>query len=317
MDTKNTSIYFRNEEDIIMKLYEYWILQYHQNRYMKYLSTEQVNDRLRYLVENLTTLETNGKIGIRNIRISPWTELMIKFTHTVEEINIRNELPKEQLLFNSAVPKPMLEASDRLKEINHLATIKKPHLIKFSKKEYLKNNSFKVSLASSFLDSSLNVAQRDDEMKATFHVNPDNITIKDKHGNIIKPIGNVDFSYETQRDYYVFCTSGEFDIRLFSDFNADSCLFIYNSQKFADELIAELRNHIEIEDFAYKMVEYIDPIQNRLRNSKPIIEFHKHIKYLYQHEYRHVIITKNGSPMPKHIYLTLNSIQNYSELICL
>ena len=300
-----------------MKRYEYWILQYHQNRYMKYFSTEQINDRLRYLVENLTTLETNGKIGIRDIRISPWTELMIKFTHTVEEMKIRNERPKELLLFNSAVPKPMLEASNRLKEINHLATIKKPHLIKFSKKKYLKNNSFKVSLASSYLDPSLNVAQMDDEMKAIFHISSDNITIKDKHGNIIKPIGNVDFSYETLRDYYVFCTSGKFDIRLFSDFDTDSCLFIYNSQKFADELIAELGNHIEIEDFAYKMVEYIDPIQNRLRDLTPIIEFHKHIKYLYQYEYRHVIITKNGSPTPKHIYLTLNSIQNYSELICL
>ena len=134
MDTKNTSIYFRNKEDIIMKLYENWILQYHQNRYMKYLSTEQINDRLRYLVENLSTLETNGKIGIRDIRVSPWTELMIKFTHTMEEMKIRNELPKEQFLFKSAIPKPMLEASDRLKEINHLATIKNLTLLNLAKK---------------------------------------------------------------------------------------------------------------------------------------------------------------------------------------
>lgn len=299
-----------------MKRYEHWISEYRKNRYMKHLSTEQLSDRLRYLIENLATLEANGKIGIGNISVKPWNELIIKFTHVQEELNMRSELPKHQFLDGSAVPKPMLEASERLKKINTLAAIKKPHLIKFGKKEYLEKNSFKISLASSFSDPSLNVAQMDDEMKAIFHINPDNVKLTDMYGNIIKPIGSVNLTYETDRDYYVFCSSSEFDIRMFSNFDADSCLFIYNSHKFADELISGLKSHIEIEDYAYKMIEYVDPIEPKNKN-EITIEFYKHIKYLYQREYRHVIIPKPTSPTPKDIFLTIESTNNYSELICL
>lgn len=300
-----------------MKRYEYWIADYRHNRYMKHLSIEQLSDRLRYLMENLTTLEVNGKIGMGNVAINPWNELIIKFTHVQEELNIRGELPKEQFLSGSAIPNPMLEASDRLKEINKLAAIKKPHLIKFGKKEHLEKHSYKISLASSFLDTSLNVAQMDDEMKAVFHVNPADITIKKANGNIIKPIGTVDVTYETKRDYYVFCSSGQFDIRMFSNFEADSCLFIYDSQRFTDELISGLSSQIEIEDHAYKMVDYVDPIQPKSKEQKPIIEFHKHIKYQYQREFRHVIIAKSSSEVPKNIFLNLETAKDYSELICL
>ncbi|EIZ1315166.1 hypothetical protein MOU92_001876 [Vibrio parahaemolyticus] len=300
-----------------MRLYEYWILDYRKNRYMEHLSLELLVDRLRYLIENLTTLETNGKIGMGNILIDPWKELIIKFTHVQEEMNIRGELPPNNFLNGCAVPTPMLEASERLIEIHRMALEKKPHLIKFGRKEYLSKNSLKVSLASSFMDSSLNVAQMDDEMKAIFHADPNDMTITTTNGDVINPIGTVNIMYETDRDYYVFCTSGVFDIRMFSNFEADSCLFIYDSQRFADELISELHNHIEFEDYAYQMVEYVDPVKPKGKGRDPIIEFHKHIRYQYQKEYRHVIIPSSVSPMPKDIFLSLSSINEYSELICL
>lgn len=74
-----------------MKRYEYWILDYRKNRYMEHLSMDLLVDRLRYLIENLTTLEVNGKIGMGNISIEPWKELIVKFTHTQEELKIRGE----------------------------------------------------------------------------------------------------------------------------------------------------------------------------------------------------------------------------------
>ncbi|WP_195848916.1 hypothetical protein [Providencia stuartii] len=296
---------------------EYWRTEYHHNRYMKDFSIEELSDRLRYLMENLATLTVDGKIGFANVAVSPWSELIVKFTHTHEEFVMRDEQPKDNFLAESAIPKPMREASERLKEINRLAALKKPHLIKFGKREYLEKYNFKISLASSFSDPSLNTAQMDDEMKATFHISPDRVTISDTRGNVIKPIGPVNFIYETDRDYYVFCSSGEFDIRMFGNFEADSCLFIYDSQRFADDLISGLRNYIEIEEYVYQMVEYVDPVLTKTRKDEPIIEFYKHIKYLYQREYRHVIIPKKTSPVPKDVFLTLDSAKDYSELVCL
>lgn len=300
-----------------MKRYEYWIQDYRKNRDMEHLSLDLLIDRLRYLIENLITLEVNGKIGIGNISKDPWKDLMIKFTHAQEELNIRGESLPNNFLTDCAVPKPMIEASERLIEIHQMALVKKPHLIKFGKKEYLSKNSLKVSLASSFMDSSLNVAQMDDEMKAIFHANPNEMTITTANGEIINPIGTVDITYEIDRDYYVFCSSGAFDIRMFSNFEADSCLFIYDSQRFADDLISELRNHIEFEYYAYQMVKYVDPVKPKREDREPIIEFHKHIRYQYQREYRHVITPNRNSPMPKDVFLSFSSINEYSELICL
>lgn len=285
---------------------------------MKYFSHDELINRHKYLIENLVTLELNGKVGFLDPNtVSLSSELLEKCTHVQEEFRIRGKQIVAGDLINSAIPKSMMEAYPRLHAINQLATTKKPHLIKFGKKEYLEKYSFKVSLASSFSDSSLNVAQMDDEMKAVFQVSPDKLKITDSQGNIIKPISMINFTHEIEKDYYIFCSSGEFDIRLFGNFEADSCLFIYDSQKFADELITELRSYIDIEEYAYQMVEYIDPIQNNMQYRKPIIPFYKHMKYLYQKEYRHVFLPTENSNKPKDIFITLSSAKDYSELVLL
>lgn len=300
-----------------MKRYELWIQDYRQNRYMKYLSIEQLNDRLRYLIENLTTLELNGKIGMRNIAVRPWHQLIIKFTHTCEELKLRGGMPQSNFLADSAVPKSMIGMSERLKKINRLAASKKPHLIKFGNSKHLGQRSFKVSLASSFSDPSLNIAQMDDEMKAIFNLNPEEVEATDADGNEIEITGTVDISFNLDRDYYIFCSSDRFDARLFGDFEADSCLFIYDSNKFSEELIEKVAQKVEIEDYAYDSVRYLDPIDPATNGSEPIIEYYKHIKYLYQHEYRHVIIPKQSRYLPKNIFVNLESSEYYSDLIFL
>ncbi|EIB6494438.1 TPA: hypothetical protein ACHCBX_003361 [Vibrio parahaemolyticus] len=298
-----------------MKPNEQRVLDYRKSRYLEHISQELLVDRLRYLIENLVTLELNGKIGMGDVRREPWKNLIVKFTHVQDELSLRGESLPANFLSGCAIPKPMIGLSERLIEINRIASVKKPHLIKFGKKEYFRKNSLKVSLASSFIDPSLNVAQMDDEMKAVFHANPKETLITASNGERIEPIGTVDFTYEIERDYYVFCSSSVFDVRMFSNFDADSCLFIYDSQRFADELISELRKNIDIEDYAYQMVEYVDPVLPHTH--KPIIEFYKHLRYQYQQEYRHVIIPNSTSPKPKDIYLSLKSMVEYSELICL
>ncbi|EIV8497579.1 hypothetical protein [Vibrio vulnificus] len=296
---------------------EFWVREYRTNRYMEHLSIELLSDRLRYLIENLTTLETNGKIGLGNVSIEPWKSLIVKFTHTQEEFNLRRLSPPTDFLKGCAVPNAMVDKLQRLTDIHRMALQKKPHLIKFGKKEYLGKNSIKVSLASSFMDPSLNVAQMDDEMKAIFHANPKEMTITTESGEKVKPIGTVNITYETSRDYYVFCSSGAFDVRMFSNFEADSCLFIYDSQRFADELVSKLHEHIEFDDYAYQMVEYVDPVKPEGKGKDPIIEFHKHLRYQYQQEYRHVFVPKEDSRTPKDIFLSMDSVAEYSELICL
>ena len=130
----------------------------------------------------------------------------------------------------------MLGNETRLKELNRLSVDKKPHLIKFGKKEFLEKLSFKVSLASSFKDPSLNTAQMDDEMRAVYNPHPKDIKITSKEGLEIKGVQNFHLTYQASSDYYIFCSSAGFDVRLFGDFETDACLFIYDSQQFSENL---------------------------------------------------------------------------------
>ncbi|MGO2513515.1 hypothetical protein [Marinomonas polaris] len=296
---------------------EYWRHQYIKDRYLSHLTIDQLSDRIKYLIENLAILSECGKIGMRNISEEPWSGIMECFAHAQTELEIRKARPNNNFLALSSIPNSMIESSGKLKRVAELAKAKNPELIKFGKKEYLEKSSFKVSLASSFNDPSLNLAQIDDEMKAVFNPHPSEIKIKDAYGNLIDGITYVEISLKSSQDYYIFCSSYVFDIRLFDNFEADSCLFIYDGCKFRDDLRKNVSNEVSIQSFGCQPVEYLDPIKSNRPGKQPTIEFHKHIKYLYQHEYRHVFIPKIGQDLKKDLFLNIPEASNYSELICL
>ena len=284
--------------------------------YLSHLSPPQLSYRARYLIENLTTLELNGKIGLLDIRNEPAHSLMRKFTHVLQELAVRDEEFEPMFLKSASVPNAMLGKKVKLKKLNTLAINKKPHLIKFGEKKHLEKYSFKVSLATSFNDPSLNAAQMDDEMKAIYTPHPNDVKISKLDGTEINGVQSIELMYKSPRDYYVFCSSSAFDVRLFGDFKYDACLFIYNSQQFSDDLFKAVSNRVLVEDHGYKNVTYVDPIRPDKGNPPPV-EFHKHIKYLYQNEFRHVFIPRNEESTPKDIILSMPESTRYSELICL
>jgi hypothetical protein len=284
--------------------------------YLTHLSISELSYRARYLMENLTTLELNGKIGMGDISREPAHSFIQKFTHVLQELKIRNEEPEKMFLKGASIPKAMLGHEERLRELNKLANTKKPHLIKFGKKEYLEKFSFKVSLASSFNEPSLNAAQMDDEMKAIYTPHPSDISLSKLDGTPIHGVQNIEITYEAKDDYYIFCSSAGFDVRLFGDFESDACLFIYDSDKFSQELYNQVSSHAQVKDHGYKKVSYVDPIRPDKKKVPPV-EFHKHIEYLYQNEYRHVFIPYHNGGNPKDLFISMPECSGYTELICL
>lgn len=299
-----------------MKLHEFWRHEYNQDRYLSHLSNVELSGRVRYLMENLVTLEINGKIGLKNIQNEPARTLMRKFTHSHQELVLRNREPEPMFLKGASIPDAMLGREERLKELNEYAIRKMPHLIKFGKKEHFEKFSFKVSLASSFADPSLNTAQMDDEMRAIYHPHPGDITITAQDGRKLEAVTGIELIHEAKADYYIFCSSTSFDVRLFGDFNADSCLFIYDSQMFSDQLLERMSREISIADHGYRQVAYVDPIRPD-KGEPPRVEFHKHMKYAYQNEFRHVFIPKNNHNNPKDLFLSLPESKEYTEIVSL
>jgi len=299
-----------------VNLNEFWRHEYKSDSYLSHLSLTKLSDRARYLIENLTALELNGKIGLLDIKNEPAHSLMRKFTHVLQEFAVRNKEPEQMFLKGASVPNAMLGQEEKLKELNRLANKKQPHLIKFGKKEFLAKYSFKLSLASSFNDPSLNAAQMDDEMKAIYNPHPKDIKISKLDDSEVKGVHDIQLMYQATRDYYIFCSSAGFDVRLFGDFKSDACLFIYDSQQFSDDLFKKVSNRLLVEDHGYKKVTYVDPIRPD-KGRPPPVEFHKHIKYLYQNEFRHVFIPRELSHTPKDLFLSMPESIGYTELICL
>lgn len=299
-----------------MQLHELWRYEYDQDSYLTHLSTTALCARARYLIENLTTLELNGKIGLRDVRMEPGTSLMRKFTHVLQELDSRNEGFEPMFMKGASIPNAMIGHEEKLKKLNDYALKKNPHLIKFGKSSFLKEYSLKISLASTFSDPSLNIAQMDDELKAMYSPHPRDIQITTLDGRTVEGILGVELTMEAQSDYYVFCTAFKFDVRLFGDFEADACLFIYDSEIFSNQLYEKVKAKTEIIDHGDKPVIYSDPIRPKHEKSSTV-EFHKHIKYLYQNEYRHVFIPNKNIETPKHLYISIPEAKAYGELVFL
>lgn len=299
-----------------MQLHECWRREYDQDSYLAHLSITELCFRARYLIENLTTLELNGKIGLRDICKEPGLTLMRKFTHVLQEFDSRKEGFEPMFMKDASIPKAMLGQEDKLKRLNEYAIEKKPHLIKFGKRCFLSEYNVKVSLASSFSDPSLKAAQKDDELKATYNPHPKDFKITTLDAKEVGGILSAELTYEAPSDYYVFCTALEFDVRLFGDFESDACLFVYDSQKFSSQLYKKVASKVCILDHGYKPVIYSDPVRPG-HQKPPSVEFHKHIKYLYQKEFRHVFIPDKASEAPPHLYILIPEAYEYTELVLL
>lgn len=298
-----------------MNLNTHWRKEYSKNRYLKHLSQKQLDERGKYLIENITTLEPNGKIGARPVNSVVGYKLWMLFTHSLQELVHRNSFFSEMFLLESYLPKSNIELRDRLVQVFNLYNKNKPHLIKYGKMEWIKTQ--KVSLASTFNDPSLNLARVDDEMKVVFLPDPNEVQLTQMNGTPINGILSAEIHLAIDRDYYIYCTSHTFDYRLFNDFEADCCLFIYDSERFSTDLLNAVETAVAVEDYAYKKVSYFDPVKPDKMYKDVSIEFHKHIRYLYQNEYRHVFIPTQNKPLKKSLFLRLPKLNEYSEVISL
>lgn len=306
-----------------MKLYEKWYADYVGDRYLSHLTADELNDRFRYLFENVSTLTDTGQIGIRGGQKGDSLEILELFSHALKEQWLRDPEFRPRFLKDAAVPKPRTEISNRLVDVRNRIVTNDPHLLKFGKAKYLEaaanSGKLRVSLASTYDDPSLNLAQKDSELSLTFQIDSSGMTARSEDGVDLGPIHSATFSLEVPDDYYVFCCSHTFDFRLFDDFDADSCLVIEDSHRFAEEIMGELSKVMNIKDRTYGPVQYIDPVRgahHHFGEKRPIVQMAKHLRYFYQNEYRLVWVfdpDKGVTPDP-YVDLILSGLPEYSRL---
>ena len=306
--------------------HEVWRLQYRQRRYLRDASEDTLAQRLKDVMNNLSILTPEGKIGPLPVDTDGiyWMTLL---THIHEEYVFRNAYPPVL----SEMPFPEPTASDVPKAVSALADIEVPRpghaLIKFGKRGYMQqlyeSGRIRVAPASSYLDSSLNHAIADDELRLDQFMAKQEVTFtySDKTTGELKnskPASDVTVTTNLSTDFYMYCMACTTDIRLFDDFEADACVIVLEPTAFATRLYAAVRRELPDWTGQHQRVDYVDPYLSSRDNIN--LFFSKHFRYWYQQEYRFAWIPhpeKGGCDSLQPIFIELGPLKKISELVLL
>jgi hypothetical protein len=274
---------------------QFWRLQYMQRRYLEHITDDDLAQRTRDVICNLTVLTDEGKVGL----LVPdhvgayWMEI---FTHILEEYSLRGNGLPHGLMKGASLPKPTWPHRPRAEALLKNAQFDPAlHMVKFGKAEYLRHASggrWRITPASFYKDPSLGTARQDHELKRTVFglQNEVEITILNQQTGepIAKthPIGDLAVTQESRTDYYVICLSRSLSLRLFDDFTqSDSCIIIRNIPEFVRRIFAAFRRLLSGWHGKMRDVMYYDPFNPPRERD---LFFSKHFGYAYQREIRFV-----------------------------
>ncbi|VXC60440.1 conserved hypothetical protein [Pseudomonas sp. 8Z] len=300
--------------------HELWRRQYRENPYIRHLSALELEERFKDILNILTILTPDGKIGVgvgKNLNNEMWA----KCTHVLTEMEDRygpfpngftNGFIKDANMVHPTFPNP---PKSKL-AIELAGGIVSGRIYKFSKKKYIDEmfsfGKFRVAPASYYSDPSLNVAIRDDELVFNGSIFSGLKGIV-KPGEAVPSYGRIEYSVKARTNYYVTCFASNYTYREFSDFDADSCLVIKKPRAFTDRLIRVGNQAFSgYEGFAGS-VKYLDPILCDPRRID--VNFAKHFKYAYQNEYRIIWAPREPVSELQPIYLEIGPLDDIAEII--
>lgn len=261
---------------------EAWRAQYSGERYLHYLSLDELGQRYLDLLTNVLGFTEAGKpqfIGLD--RDTAWTR---RIADVVAEIDLRSE-PRgwldsvEQKALNRPYPR-VLRALEAWGSQNPAPG---SHLIKYGHRAHMaalvERGQVRLTPASCYGDPSLNPAIRDSELEFAFHLPPGTRIERKSDSGVYEEIrGLCSLITPTRRseDYYVFCASDAFDARAFDEFGYDACVLISDWRRFIDAIKSCPAPAREI---SAGPTVYVDPFRPHRQATVPLT---KHLRYAYQ-----------------------------------
>jgi len=144
----------------------------------------------------------------------------------------------------------------------------------------LEQGAIRFAPASSYRDASLNVAIQDNELGFTYYPGKSGSPLT----KLPRPAGADWVHMRHPSDFYVQCLSLHFAPRLFDDFEAHSCLIIYDANEFGRRVLGALRARFPDWFVTAFGMTYVDPDDP---GDEPILlPTAKHMRYIYQQEQR-------------------------------
>lgn len=311
-----------------MKLDEHWQQEYRADRYLEYLSDDDLMQRTKDILVNVLVINNDGKIGPHPPTSAEGHYWMRRWIEALEEFRIRfSHYPAgltDGSMKDTCIPNPANPIIDKaIKIIKDKNLEEGTYLVKYGEQKYLKpaiqNGEIRVSPASFYQDPSLNHAIQDDELSCSVHLHPSKVKLEaydpitSKSKGKLNPTSNVTIKIGSNTDYYVYCLSTVFRPRLFVDFSADSCLLLTNPQQFLLRLTTAVNKQLPGWEKYLIRVTYFDPLKPE---KKRIDSFScKHFRYAYQKEWRLIWLPPKNTDKLNHILIQIGNCEDVCELI--
>lgn len=264
--------------------------EYKISRYLRHAKDDALIKRLEDIGTNLWSTDRDG--NVTPIRNQMHRSFLLKlYLDTLYEQHLRHT---KNLDFNEADLRRRMTAQFIQPLLKTPVDFEPTCLAKFGQRKHILDSFDKgilrIAPAQSYQDPSLNSAQKDDEL--CHHLQTPNEQIKfklygpDENGSKteLKARPLELFRYMEVPNFYVWCCGLGYDSRLFSEFGADAALIVKNISAFKTRITNAVRAQIPLATFESREIEYYDPYNLRRSQLTPI--FCKHIRYLYQNEYR-------------------------------
>lgn len=298
---------------------EAWRREYEQKRYLREVDDFILQRRFVDLSANLWSTDADGNVtpprsaetrsGILRLLLHTMLEQMERASTAVQDFNERELREGSAARYTPPQLKSPFTGSPSC-------------YAKFGKRTHIRNafdrGALRIAPASLYDDPSLNPAQADKELEHATVTPNEHLIFKlnglDAEGNEVElPVRKKElFRYMMVPDFYVWCCGLGYDARLFHEFEAEAVLVIRDKDAFRARLKPSVSDKIPLGKMVDGPLGYYDPYNLRREQLVPI--FNKHIRYLYQNEYRFAWTMPEGALLEPFL-VELGSLHDVAEYL--
>lgn len=286
---------------------------------LRTMTQEDLASRLADMLSAILCLTTGGELAFHPDR----KYLLPKFVDVMREYDQRSICPvPADLIARGRIPRPSHPHPPAGSEFVEGGVLPEEFLIKYGQECFLRpmldSGIVRVMPASFYSDPSMGTAISDNELVFTSIDYGEEYGLRlydkvtKKPGDLIPVKGPIQILNSTLGDYYVSCYSNSFDLRLFSDFNANSFILIRDRAEFAARLQWAFNKQVGRWKSCASNTIYRDPLEDPWK-SKDVVRL-KDFRYTYQNEYRYVWMPHDHRTKLGPLYLRLGSIADIAEL---
>ena len=289
---------------------EVWEFQYEIYRYLEHVSDNELDVRYVNLVRNMKALVSPERhvIPIWSF-LSSWYWFR-KEHQTRLEFNIRGRdipvVPPSGVLDNTPIGNPIRPRHPNSGDV----------LFRYGLHQYMydmvRKGSIRISPANFYKRLEKDFTRHDDELQKQSFMSGRYTRILTQKGLEIPIIGNVQKTISVP-NYFVLCMSCDWDIALFKDFDADSCVIIHYPEIFAERLENALRAKLNDWHFYHFPVQYFDPYE-KIKDEYISVGASKDFRFAYQREYRFLWMHPDGIEASDFIYVEIGALDDIASL---